>query len=429
LEVHKTTSRKAQSKQASADNSAKGSPATSRIASRNPSDDEHDFSDSATNYSVTSVDDLLQDDLDSPMDVWTQNLNNRMEQIVDRKRSSVQGREESLEAFSRILMAHYTREEIEPRLGELIPAILRSVKAGASERETILALQAVGLLVMNCPVDTMYEDFSRAVKRAIQDTEYSTVKVEAIHALGVAAFFGGAGPEEIDAIMSFFLQVVETDGEYIEAHDDGNVVTAALEKWGFLATIVEGLEDTVEEKMEALVEQLDSSDVNVQVASGECIALMYEKSFSELTEEEEPIDNDIGIEEGNQSAPVFRKRYTVYQREDLLKLKLEELAGISSKRLSKKDRKSLHSSFNDIVNTIEYPNRGPGYSNAIDESTGKAYGSRMTVGIGGKNDKITITSWEQLHRLKALRRVLHAGLVVHYSENDIVFETLPVMLQ
>lgn len=428
LEVHKTVSRRAQAKQASADSSAKGSPATSRVASRNPSDDENDFSDSATNYSVASVDDLLQDDLDQPMDVWIQNLNNRIEQIIDRKRSSVQGREESLEAFSRILMAHYAREEIEPRLSELIPAVLRSVKAGDSERETILALQAVGLLVMTCPLDTMYEDFSRAVKRAIQDSEHSAVKVEAIHALGVAAFYGGAGQEEIEAIMSFFLQVVETDGEYIEANDDGNVVTAALEKWGFLATIAEGLEDTAEEKMEVTVEQLDSSDVNVQIASGECIALMFEKSWSELTAEEEKNDNDIDTNNADPSAPVFRKRYTVYEREDQLKLKLEELAGLSTKRMSKKDRKSLHSSFNDIVSTMEYPNRGPRYSTAIDESTGKPYGSRMTVGIGGKNDKLTITSWEQLHRLKALRRVLHAGLVVHYSENDIVFETLPVML-
>ncbi|GAB7341343.1 hypothetical protein MBLNU457_7606t1 [Dothideomycetes sp. NU457] len=427
LESHKTTSRRAQAKLGSADSSAKSSPAASRIASRNPSDDEQDFSDSATNFSVTSVDDLLQDDFDQPMDVWVQNLNNRIEQIIDRKRSSVQGREESLVSFTHILMAHYAREEIEPRLSELIPAILRSVKAGDSEQETILALHAVSLIVVTCPVNTMYEDFSRAVKRLIQDSEYPAVKADAIDTLAVAAFFGGAGQEEIEAIMSFFLQVVETDGEYIDAHDTGDVVTAALEQWGFLSTIAEGLEDTVEEKMEVLVEQLDSSDASVQIACGENIALMFEKACSELAQGEEKDDNDIDTDENDPSAPVFRKRYTVYAREDQLKLKLVELAGLSTKRVSKKNRKSLHSTFGDVINTMEYPNRGPCYSTAIDDSTGKPYGSRMTLGIG-KNDKLTITSWEQLHRLKALRRVLHAGLVVHYSENDIIFETLPVML-
>jgi len=386
------------------------------------------MSDSATNFSTTSMDDFLQADIDQPMDVWMENLNNRIEQITDRKRSSVQGREESLAAFSHILMAHYTREEIEKRDSELIPAILRSIKAGDSEAETVWALKAIALFIVTCPVDTMYEDVQRAVRRAIDDSKYSAVKVAAIHVLGVAAFFGGAGQEGIESVMSFFLEIVESDGEFVDASDDGNVVTAALEEWGFLATQVEEMEDTAEEFMEALVEQLDSSDVNVQVASGENIALMFEKSHTELEEDEEPKDSDIGNEEDEHSAPVVRKRYTIYRREDQLKQKLVELAGASSKRLSKKTRKSLHSNLADVLNTVEHPNRGPRYSNAIDEETGKAYGSRMTVGLGGKNDYLTISTWEQLHRLKALRRVLQAGLLVHYSENEIVFDTLPVML-
>ena len=64
-----------------------------------------------------------------------------MEQIVDRKRSSTEGRADSLNAYAHILMARYAKEDIESRTGELLPSILRSIKSDTSERETISALR------------------------------------------------------------------------------------------------------------------------------------------------------------------------------------------------------------------------------------------------------------------------------------------------
>ena len=92
-------------------------------------------------YSTNSIDDLIAAEGDGPPDAWISDLNTRMEQIIDRKRSSVQGREESLNGFSYLLMAHYSQEEIKTKIGELVPAILKSVKAGQSEKETILGLK------------------------------------------------------------------------------------------------------------------------------------------------------------------------------------------------------------------------------------------------------------------------------------------------
>ena len=82
----------------------------------------------------------------------------------------------------------------------------------------------------------------------------------AIHALGVAAFFGGASEDEMEDIMTYLLDVIESDGLSIDAHDEGTVVTAALEAWGLLATEVQDLETATEAAIEAFVDQLESSD-------------------------------------------------------------------------------------------------------------------------------------------------------------------------
>jgi hypothetical protein len=82
--------------------------------------------------------------LDAPEDVnevWKQDLADRMEEIIDRKRSSVQGREATLAAYVHILMSRYTCTEIEHKTSELFPALLKSVKAESSERETTFALR------------------------------------------------------------------------------------------------------------------------------------------------------------------------------------------------------------------------------------------------------------------------------------------------
>lgn len=81
---------------------------------------------------------------DAPEDlaeVWKQDLRDRMEEIIDRKRSSVQGREATLAAYIHILISRYVFGEIEYKTSEVFPALLKSVKAESSERETSLALR------------------------------------------------------------------------------------------------------------------------------------------------------------------------------------------------------------------------------------------------------------------------------------------------
>lgn len=279
---------------------------------------------------------------------------------------------------------------------------------------------------MTLDTGDIYDDVSGELKRSIQ-SESVEIQTNAIHCLGLAAFFGGAGEEEIKDIMTLFLEIIESDGASVDAQDNGNIVTAALENWGLLATDIEDLEEETEAAIDAFVDQLESSDAGVQIAAGENIALLYEKSYTPLEEGEE-IDEaqlDQDHPEYTKGDEKLVKRYQVYRNKPKLLKMLDELANISSRRISKKDRKTLHSSFTDVRNSVESPSRGPAYSTAIDQESGRAYGAgRMKVKIN-RNLEVRIDKWWKLLRLNALRRTLQGGFAYHYDQNEIVSSVLP----
>lgn len=435
LESGKTTSRKARSKGNTPSSSRNNSRIGSRNVSRNASDDEGELSDT-TNWSSNSIDDMIADaaDNDLPQDAWIADLGDRINEICDRKRSSVQGREESLQAFNLDLTRHYAHDEIKPKMEELLPAILKSVRSGQTERETVLALKALALMLITEPSESLYDAVSGTIRNTINDAQHPTAKIAAIHALSIATFYGGATVEETEEVMEFFLEIVSSDGSLIEEEDNASIVTTALEEWGFLATQIEDMEETTEPAMETFVDQLDSSDTGVQIATGDNIALLFEKSYTEAESDDEIDENDTDDQlpaNGHGNSELMIKRYTVYRQRHQLEHKLEELAKASSKRLSKKDRKALHLEFTDILHTVEKPTRGPRYSTALDED-GYEMGSRLKIAIQqgrGGGGKMTIDKWWKLHRLNALKRLLQGGFLVHYERNQVVFDSLPVVIE
>ncbi|MCJ1371266.1 hypothetical protein MMC20_002481 [Loxospora ochrophaea] len=433
LESGKTVSRKAQSRQSSKTssraNSAPTSRAASRTVSRAGSDDEEGNLSDETSFSVNSIDEILAtEDLDQPVDVWKAELADRIEEIVDRKRSSVQGRETSLMAYVRMLTAHYAEDEIRAKDVEIVASICKSIKTESSEKETILALKALAMTLITSPSDVIYDSASPLVKRTISDSSSTPVKTAAIHTLGTCTFYGGASNDEILENMTYLYDIVSSDGSAIDAFDEPEPVIAALEEWGFLATLLDDLSENSEDAMEAFVEQLSSTEPLLQIAAGENIALLYEKSYSPLEDDETLSDqSDEDVAEDPDSVPgvpKLIKRYTAYRRTDQLLHTLSELASSNSRKISKKDKKSLHTNFADILNSVENPTRGPRYQNAISHETGKRYGSRMAVRIH-QDGVMRIDKWWKLLRLKGLRRVLQGGFVTHYEQNGVVFESLP----
>ncbi|KAG9230873.1 interferon-related developmental regulator-domain-containing protein [Amylocarpus encephaloides] len=424
LESKKTVSRKAQSRVSSRASSATNSRTHSRNPSRQASDDEDGNMSDSTNWSVNSIGDMLA--LELPEDTaegWKESVGNLIEKIVDRKRSSVQEREENLEAYDHYFMGRYSIEALEGRTTELFPAFLKSVKTESSEKETCFALRAIAITLITIPSETAYDGLFQALKTAYTSSEFSSVKASAIHALGVAAMYGGAGDTGLEEIMDDLLEIIESDGTSIEAEDSAEVVIAACQEWGFLATSLEDIEARTESAMDAFVEQLESSDTSVQVAAGENIALLYEKSWTDREEADGPPCKDRNENAVAAIEAKYVKRYEVYRHKNQLEHTLTQLANESSRRVSKKDRKTLHSSFSDILNTVNHPALGPRFSMAMDED-GFILGSRMKLHTfaGVK----MIDRWWKLLVLQALKRVLGPGFLNHYRNNEVVYESLPL---
>jgi hypothetical protein len=96
----------------------------------------------ASGSTTESLDDILNGgDTDLPPEAWKNELTVRIEQIINLKRSTTEGRADSLNGFAHILMARYAKENIEGHMSELLPSIMKSIRAETTERETVVALK------------------------------------------------------------------------------------------------------------------------------------------------------------------------------------------------------------------------------------------------------------------------------------------------
>lgn len=103
--------------------------------------------------SVGSIDEVLNGDgIEHSGDAWRPELADRMEEILARKGSTVQGREKCYKAYVHILTSQYAEDEIRGKEAELVVAFLKSIKEEKSEKETILAMKGSILISFSCPI-------------------------------------------------------------------------------------------------------------------------------------------------------------------------------------------------------------------------------------------------------------------------------------
>ncbi|EXJ85759.1 hypothetical protein A1O1_06127 [Capronia coronata CBS 617.96] len=433
LESHKTVSNKAKSKQSSRASSLAASAANSRVASRDASDEEDagngNLSDDTT-QSINSIDALLESDdfNEQTTEVIRQELTDAIADLLERKGSSTKSREDSLSTYVKCLTSHYLAEILHGRVADLLGAFGRSIKAETSEKETTLALRAVALTAITFADNTLYEMVSGVLKRSISDSQSLAVKAEGIFSLGICLSFGGAGEEEIAEFMTFLLEIASSDGAFIGADDNAEVVAAALSTYGFLATQIEDVEEESEDAVATFLDQLDANDVRVQVAAGENIALLYEKSYTPREEDDSPSSEGEDEETGNGSSEELGggrddsglvKRYNAYHNTHEVVEKVTALASLSTKAMHRRDKKMLHQAFARISVTVQNPKLGLQANNA----------SKMVVRIH-REGEMRVDKWWKLMRLNAIRRLLGGGFVNHYFEgNKQVLDALPMLMR
>jgi len=277
--------------------------------------------------------------------------------------------------------------------------------------------------------EEVFEEAYRALKIRVSDSSSEAAQASAIHTLGAVTFFGGADSTETEEVMEFLLLIASSDGEHVNAPDSGPVVTAALQEWGFLATKFADMEDISYNAMAVFEDQLDSSILSVQIAAGENVALLYEKSFTPLEEDEDPEDEGLPCEWGAFQRQNWAHRYDACVSGDFaLKSKLQALGTSSVKYMAKDNKKDLHRTFRDILHSCEHPWRGPRYSTAVDMERGLYLGHRLAL-RQGKQLLFMVDRWWKLLRYEALKRILAGGFITHYKLNEHVMEAIPTCLE
>lgn len=453
LESHKKSSRKSQNKEsqiaslhASAAGTPTGSrqasrlntPAMSRVGSRVGSANGSEGDDSSEDGSVRS--ELYDNPADqmSPDEAatWETILKDRIQEITDWKRSSVGGREQALQQYVRILQHRYAAEEIEGQEQDLLVSFLRSIKQAASEKEVELALKALELTSMTSGLETMFEDCGPRLKRTIEEEGPSVqIKAQAIHAYATLAFCSGLTDESLIELLDFYLDIVATDGESIEAENKPEPVIAALEAYSLLASFVEDLSEDSADHVDTLIDQLDSTYPAVQVASAEAIALLYEKSWTEATSDEDISQiPQASISYGQDSKDALIRRYDASYRYNELISKLSEEAS-SNTKAKRKDMKAARSSFRYILSSLQNPAYGPMYSTALQaekesngtgrSESGRHVGSKYKIKVSGSQSMV-IDKWYYYVQVKALRECLQGGFISpHYYQNPMVSSLMP----
>lgn len=432
LESGKTMSRKARSRPdsksatpiTSPGHSPHGSRNVSRAGSRYASEDD-DASDSE-NDDVMTISTAGSDigDEGSGGVSWADRLNARISQIVaggrsgERKKISNQEREDMLRSYLHLVSHYPARSEIRDSMNDLVMGLVRAARSGGSATEKTLALKALAVTILTHPTENILDDHATALKSVVEeDGAEETVKAYGLYTLAAAAMYGDGSHEAAEDMLQYMIEIVESDGHTIAAPDEAGVVVAALKSWAFIAAHLENLSDQTEQAMEAFVEQLDSTDANVQTSAGTNIALLFETA----REVEEETGESVNFQ--------YDPQRLAKQMRDISK---------GSKNVSKRDRRHLKSDFSSIATGLER-GKGPGYStagrplmnpNKARTTVGAAdgeddlheFGYRETIFVG--KEKVTIDSWALSAKIEYLRLVLAGGFPAHLAKNDVVKEML-----
>ena len=392
------------------------SPTHSQTPSRATSDvSDGDYDDDMDMDEMGSVGSLSEaaDDVASSFD-----FNALLDQLQDRKHNNSEVREQYLELYLKVMRTRYSTDisgSLENAAGSLTELFLKDADRGATARLRLLSLQAFTLTVATAENVDVFEAGQRALKQILVDDDDDDCRVHAIYALCITVLYGGGAEEAALDLMEYLLEIIQSDGESIEAHDNATIVVAALQGWSFVAGHVEDYSDYADTALDAFVDQLESGDLEVLSNTGACIALVYESSRHYEHDTGEPFQ-----------LPYDPKR---------LVGRLEQLTKLSAKSVSRKERRDLRENLVSVVTSLER-SVGPHYStasripekdehfpaNQLTEEGRVEFGYRSKLRFG--NTVATIDTWSLQSRVNMMRIIFRGGLHKHIFSNPVVMECL-----
>ncbi len=241
---------------------------------------------------------------------------------------------------------------------DLIEKALKRGKEDEQRAAAILAALVCVQLGLSESAESFYQELRPTlVTQLTVPTAPQRARAAMATTLGLLAFLQ-CPPEETEEVMTTLESVFRSAGASAELQAE------ALSAWALLATFlpsyksVEALRGSVSNY---LLSALDSSDVDLRIASGEAVAVLYERADDEMALKDE-----------------------FYE-------KIKDLSTDSNKYRSKKDRKEQRSSFREVLKTIE------GEESPI-------YIAKM-IRTNEMMEKLIIDSWRSKKQYDLMRKV------------------------
>ncbi|KAJ1978263.1 Interferon- developmental regulator 1 [Dimargaris xerosporica] len=341
------------------------------------SDSEDIFSPYASTASTGAAEDVMGLALDDQDDSALQEMMRVQIDSLNEKRTST--REEALQWLIRAMSMRYAAQAMDGSEETFFDALRRSIRAGKSSKETLLAARATALwfVTLGAGREAEYTELASFLKPTIKSCRLPPVKAQCILTLAMSCFVACQDPYEIADTVRFCHSIASTTKETPEVKE------SALVSMGLLLSCLDRTPRQVEqlfaETMGAHRTLLESSSLPVRIASGHNIALFY---------------HTLGV-------PTARS-LDVSQHTALLSA-LQALATDSSRSRGKKERSRQRAVFRDVLHTVH---------------TGESPVVRHRV----MDQSLAFDDWAQIHRFFAFRTVLNQGLHTHFEENDLLHD-------
>jgi len=360
--------------------------------SRQPSDEEYDTGDNASVVSsVSDIQSLAPDGAAEEVDEISaqEQMEDKLKDVIDGlSQKSAKGRVECLKSLESALSKKYIDEFVTDRKLTISDGLERCIRKGKGEEQSLACTNVVLLclqLGMGVESEELYTSMVHILRSLLLDGTASTkARSACATTLGLLTFICSGDLGQAKEIMTALESIFK--GSYFKG--DGSVPsltpetcslhTEALIAWSLLLSIAPPnvCKDLARTHMSKLIQILHSSDVDLRIASGEAIALMYEM----IREEDEAYegDNIIGLCE-----------------------KLKQLATDGNRSRAKKDRRQQRSSFRDVLKAVEEYD-APYYE--------------IKFGL----ESMHIDCWARKRQYDSLCHVLGTGMNVHLTENELV---------
>lgn len=329
------------------------------------------------------------------------------EELQDRKNNQTDTRELLLSHYVKTVRNHYDHEleSFDDHSEELIGAFLRGANRGATSRERSLSLEAYYLTASIADISKP-ESTLILLKQIINDDDDEECQIQAMYALCLTVIYYGASKDEVYDYLDYLVEIMQTNGDSINALDKDGVMAAAFRCWAFAATHVD-IWQQADYAMDAIVDKLDSTDVEIQTIASECIALIFEASRAHEDEEGEP----------------FQLPYDPQR----ISGRISNLTKVSVKSRSRTDRRDLRESLRSVSTSLDR-GVGPYYSTVVDQDTGKELGYRYKLkrrDAVGTQYQAPIESWHFFHRVSFMRVIFRSGLERHFQyDNPVLSDCL-----